>query len=402
MRIIALHRFFTPEKNPYGDILGAICGAWSRAGHDVTVLTALPPNGDAERSEYVDGVQIIREPVQTESSPARRLFNWIVFPLRMAIRVVSMSGKIDVVMCATVPQVSMGWCVSLAAKLRGAAFIYHCMDLHPEVGALSGEFSNPLVYRVLRFLDTQTMRRAERIVVLSSDMVSTVQGRMERLGRKTTVLNNFALPSVEDDAERPEAPLTEARPEVMRVVFTGNLGRYQGLDALIRAHAALPADMQVELVLMGGGRHAEGLRSLSGGIRSSSSVVFMDPATPARAKGLMRTADLGVVSLAPRVIRYAFPSKTATYLDSGLPVLVICETDSQLARDTRLGGYGFIARPGEVTSIREALVSAHNAFRTPEWVAIQDAARRAGQLMTSDCCLPRWEALLATLQRERE
>ncbi len=50
-----------------------------------------------------------------------------------------------------------------------------------------------------------------------------------------------------------------------------------------------------------------------------------------QARALLRTADLGLVSLTPGVIAYAYPSKTATYLAEGLPLLVMVEPDSELA-----------------------------------------------------------------------
>ena len=65
--------------------------------------------------------------------------------------------------------------------------------------------------------------------------------------------------------------------------------------------------------------------------------------TTAQARAVLATADLGLVSLMPDVITFAYPSKTASYLAEGLPVLVAVEPDSSLARassrETRVGGH---------------------------------------------------------------
>ena len=76
--------------------------------------------------------------------------------------------------------------------------VYHCMDLHPEIGRLSGEFANPVAYRILARLDAATMRRATAVVVLSEDMARSVARRDPALADKVVVLNNFALPQFGD------------------------------------------------------------------------------------------------------------------------------------------------------------------------------------------------------------
>ncbi len=85
--------------------------------------------------------------------------------------------RYDVVMCSTVPPVLLGMATSLAARRRGARFVYHCMDVHPEIGELSGDFALPGLARVLARIDLATCRRAALIVVLSQDMRSALLRR---------------------------------------------------------------------------------------------------------------------------------------------------------------------------------------------------------------------------------
>ena len=105
------------------------------------------------------------------------------FPCCRGARLATLRG-VDAVMCSTVPQVTLGFVVSALCRLQRRRFVYHCMDLHPEIGALSGEFAHPLVYRCLLTLDTATMRRADVIVVLSADMKQSVVRRDPSLSAK--------------------------------------------------------------------------------------------------------------------------------------------------------------------------------------------------------------------------
>ncbi len=59
-------------------------------------------------------------------------------------------------------------------------------------------------------------------------------------------------------------------------------------------------------------------------------------------RALLAVSDLGLVSLAPGVIRFAYPSKMATYLGAGVPVLVGVEPDSAMARIVVDSGAGAV------------------------------------------------------------
>src|SRR5699024_5609558 len=119
--------------------------------------------------------------------------NAVLFPVAVFFRVLISRGY-DVVMCSTFPPVLLGALVSLAARLKRAQFIYHCMDLHPEIGSLSGEFRAPWVYRLLMRIDLRTCRRATAIVVLSDDMRDVLTARDPGLAERIHVINNFDLP----------------------------------------------------------------------------------------------------------------------------------------------------------------------------------------------------------------
>ena len=98
----------------------------------------------------------------------------------------------------------------------------------------------------------------------------------------------------------------------------------------------------MRLVLMGEGGAKAGLAHIRENAEPSrrKRLVLRPHGTSDEARALMREADLGLVSLVPGVIAYAYPSKTATYLSEGLPVLAAVEADSSLARDVEAWGVG--------------------------------------------------------------
>jgi glycosyltransferase involved in cell wall biosynthesis len=316
------------------------------------------------------------------------------FSLLVFFRVI-VGGRYDLVMCSTAPPVLLGWLTSLAARLRRARFVYHCMDLHPEIGRLSGDFARPWVYRLLLRMDSATCRRAAAVVVLSPDMRAALIERDPRLADRVLVLNNFDIPSFEPG--KPEPGVRRPDPDMLTVAFTGNIGRYQGLETI--AEAVLAPDERlshVRLILMGEGGAKAGLNELAENAAPGrrNRLVLLPHGTSDEARALMREADLGLVSLVPGVIAYAYPSKTATYLSEGLPVLAAVEPDSGLAREILEWGVGGVLCVETTDSVVNALAAWSK--RKEELATMRGRAADAWrEHFSADAQLKEWDGLLA-------
>jgi hypothetical protein len=129
-------------------------------------------------------------------------------------------------------------------------------------------------------------------------------------------------------------------------------------------------------------------------------VTLLPHGTTAQAREVMRGADLGLVSLMPGVIAYAYPSKTASYLSEGLPVLAAVEPDSELAKDVVAWGVGGVLPVDGVGAVTDALAG---------WVArkpqLRDMRARAAEVwreqFSATAKLEAWNALLADVLASR-
>jgi glycosyltransferase involved in cell wall biosynthesis len=397
LRILTIHRYYWPDAPPYASLLRTIVARWSASGHHVDVLTSQPsykPELANERRpsrEQVDAATVHRIAMRPDrSGRGRRVLNLVRFPALVAWRILR-GPRYDVVMCSTAPPVLLGAAVSWAAHRRGATFVYHCMDVHPEIGAISGEFANAWVRRVLLALDRAACRRAAAVVVLSGDMRDSLLRRDPSLADRIVVINNFDLPDF--DATSVPTPLA-ASPDRLRVVFTGNIGRFQALEPIVSALLEGEGPDDVELVLMGeGGAKADLVRRVEAAPADRRSRVrFLPHGSPAEARALAETADLGLVSLTPGVIAYAYPSKTATYLAASLPVLLAVDAGSELARTVVEAGVGAVL-PNDAAGIREVLSDL--AARRDDLVAMRVRAREVwAKEFSAEETLPRWDWLL--------
>lgn len=344
-KILLVHKHFYPDTPPYASMLAMISKHLASKGNDVSVFTAQPSYGNKKREGK--SVEVMFNLIKVKrvyllfnlwGSKISLALDMIYFPFRVFLEV--LFGRYDVVSVSTVPQVTLGFFSMLACKISRAKLIYHCMDIHPEIGKLSGEFSNPFVYKLLSYLDSRTVKYADQIIVLSSDMKRSLsRGGSPYSGGRVMVVNNLSLDTVSrsiEDSIEPDKYLKES--DSFRLIFAGNIGRFQGLEVLVEAFNLLDIDTNLELVFLGEGKAKNRLERIS----CHPKIKFFAHVDIPTARKIIGEADLGIVSLSPQIIKYAFPSKTSTYLDLGVPVFSIVE-ESDLADMILSNGVGIVS-----------------------------------------------------------
>ena len=363
MRVLLIHRYFWPDAPPYGHMLKKIGERLAADGRDVTVLTSQTPYKTEFKvekrpwNEVINGVKVER--VWTWDTGRWRSLtqslNAVMFSLRVFFHI--LPRRYDVVMISTIPQILGGAAVRLACLSSGSRYIYHCMDLHPEIMLHAGLIRRGMVYGLLERIDSMTINGSEMTVALSGDMKNTLLGRGGIRPEKIKVINNFEL---KDDTEAPsqrhEAFLK--RKDRFRVIFAGNIGAFQGLENLMLAARLLEKRAEIEFVFMGEGKRLAKLMEMAGPMKGRT--VNFIPHQPVHvARRIIADADLGVISLDKGVYRHAFPSKLMTYSCEGIPSLAIVEADSELARMVADNGLGYSVAQGDPASIANAIENAY-------------------------------------------
>jgi glycosyltransferase involved in cell wall biosynthesis len=353
LRILAIHRYYWPDSPPYASMLRRIVASWCEQGHQVDILSSQPSykasadNHPRPRCETVDSATVNRLTLPSESGrPFVRLLN----ALRLSAAIIYtavVKQRYDVIMVSTSPPVVAGFVVAFAAKLTKARFVYHCMDIHPEIGRISGEFGHPFVFNTLLKLDSWSCRQADPVVVLSKDMELALRERAGGENLRIQVINNFSLP---DDEHNESGDVDwEYSGNKFILLFAGNVGRFQGLETLVEAMGQIKHRADIEAVIMGDGAAKKDLQSEAERIGARVRFVGLQPVQVA--KQAMKQADVGFVSLVPGLYKFAYPSKTMTYLEQGCPLLAAVEAESQLARDVVENNLGCVVPNGCVSAL---------------------------------------------------
>lgn len=398
MKLLLTHRFFWPDTAPYAVMLRAIGDALAEAGHEVHVMSSIPSYranakaGVKPSQERLGAVNVKRIWVFSDErrNPLRRLANVALYS--WALFVTILRQRPDLVSASTFPPVIAAWSASLAARLTGARFVYHMQDIHPEVSQLSGgTLGRGLPMRVLRWLDNQTLRRSDAIVVLSEDMANSLCARgLDPL--PIHVINNLSLDIAGGEAVQPPAELRK-RGGKRRVIFAGNLGRFQQLPLLAEGVSRLfDTHLDLELFFLGDGT---ALRELEERWEGHAQVSFAGFLPFDQAKVLIEEADIGLVSLLPGIYRVAYPSKVLSYAALGLPMLALVEPESELAKSLRQGGVGAVPDAHTPDAIAVALKDLLERQVTPEEVQTwHETIAGRTQILSS------WRALMQGLGRQ--
>jgi len=188
-RVLLVHRFYAPDVTTYSQMLAMMATQLKFDGHDASVFTSQPsyngiydgPTLPARRTE--DGVTVFRCNIPGGGSSVGRLLGGVLFGLRLIVHAAMHRKRYDVIMVSTVPPVLMGLCGLAASRLANAKLIYHCMDLYPEIAIASGHAPAGPITRIARALDSYTVNRAAKTIVLSHDMKDTLALRGARVDR---------------------------------------------------------------------------------------------------------------------------------------------------------------------------------------------------------------------------
>lgn len=390
-KILVAHRYYWPDSPPYALILKELVDEWRAHGHTVDVLSSLPSYKassaqlSALRFEAEEFGSTWRLPLESEAGrPLRRVYNAVRLGLALLWR--ALLGRYDVIMISTAPPILAGFFAAVAARVTRAKFIYHCMDIHPEIGRISGEFSNALVFRLLRSLDAWSCRAARQVVVLSEDMAESIRSRPHCDAVQCSVINNFALPS--GKSERAYVPgWPDAR---FVLLFAGNVGRFQGLEQVVEAMVLLKGRADISFVVMGEGVIREQLEMEAQSRGANIKFIAHQPIEVAKAA--MRMASACYLGLRQGVHRYAYPSKTMTYLEQGAPIIASIEPKSSVARDLERWGCGVNVRPDDAAALASAIQAL--ADDDERLTHLRGLARAACREFSCEVILKRWQHLI--------
>lgn len=220
---------------------------------------------------------------------------------------------------STDPPVLVPFIVMLYARLFGAQYVYHLQDIHPEAANVVIQV-NRYLYGLLRKLDCMAMSKADQLITITDEMAEEIRSRSGTPAPIHVIPN----PAVSFDA------VDFTSQKKLGFSFCGNAGRLQRIPLIINAiEQYLNDGGTLEFVFAGSGVFSGQLQELSA---KYEQVNYLGLVSPHQAAQVNVDYEWALLPIEDEVTRYAFPSKTSSYVFSGAKILAICGRNTSVAK----------------------------------------------------------------------
>lgn len=363
MRLVIVTQWFDPEPTIKG--VSFARGLVER-GYAVEVITGFPnyPTGRVYpgyrlrlfKRELIDGVVVTRLPLYPShgASIIGRVANYASFAISVAVYGLFFMRRADVIY-AYHPPLTVGLASVLIGGIRRVPIVYDIQDLWPDTLSATGMIRSSVVLSILEAACRFVYRFVDEIAVLSLGFKKALVSRGVPED-KITVIHNWADEQTLRRSPRCASLVPSKSSAEFLVVYAGNIGKAQGLEAVLDATQYIgDISRRVRLMLVGDGIERCRLESLAKE-RGYAGVEFVDPVPFSEIGPFLARADALLVHLSPDpLFEITIPSKTQAYLCIGRPVIMAVGGE---AADliVRSGG-GVVAKPGDPVSIASAISS---------------------------------------------
>ncbi|MDD9207501.1 glycosyltransferase family 4 protein [Georgenia sp. 10Sc9-8] len=366
-RIGLITQWYDPESGS-AQTPGVIARHMRKRGHSVSVLTGFPnyPAGKLYPGyrlrwysrEDRDGVAVHRAPLWPDHAPSagRRALNYLSFAVGATIVGMRVLRDVQVNLVYSSPITAAVPALVLRAIAR-IPFVLQVQDMWPQTVMESGFLAGrgAVVERGLQRFCDYVYRRARSIAVTSPGMKDLITSRGIP-PEKVLVVPNWSdersFYPVEPDAALKDH-LGLERP--FTVMYAGNVGDLQALDALIDAAAVLKERTDIGFAIVGDGvQRAKLEHEVSE--RALKNVSFHEPQPFSRMAAVLALGDVQFVSLKDMpLFRTTVPSKLQATLAAGRPILGALRGDAE--EIITAAQAGVVVEPESVQGIVNAILS---------------------------------------------
>ncbi|MDN3649320.1 glycosyltransferase [Reinekea marina] len=219
---------------------------------------------------------------------------------------------------STDPPVLVPFIVMVYCKFSSSKFIYHIQDIHPEAADVVIPV-NKFMFNALKGIDSLVIRQADLLITITTEMREEIRTRSHTI-KPIAILSN---PSVSFE----QSSLSQSKK--LGFTFCGNAGRLQRIPLLISSISRYCDNGgKLPFVFAGAGVYAQSLRDLA---KKYPNVEYLGQISSEEAAKLSSTFTWALLPIEDEVTRFAFPSKSSSYVFSGAFIAAICGEHTSVA-----------------------------------------------------------------------
>ncbi|OYR41425.1 glycosyltransferase family 4 protein [Halorubrum sp. Eb13] len=340
-RVVVASQHYPPDKSGNASRVSDTCSRLAAEGWEVTVLAPPPafPHGQFDRSwdrkttDTRDGVTVHRlwawQPTLEDPGFISRMAYYLLFPIHAFLWLLFNYRTYDAVITSS-PPIFTGMAALPFGLLSRKSWIVDVRDLWIDASVGLGFIEEGgVLERVSRAYERVVLRTADRVTVTTTVLGERLESQYGIDDRKIVHLPN----GVETAEFRP----TDGK-SASTIVYTGNVGHAQDLEACIKALSEMDSDTAT-LRIVGDGDIRNDLDELVSEEGLDDRVEFTGLVPREEIPGILDNAAIGVAPLkSDDVLEYAIPTKAYEYMAFRLPVVATGIGEIEVLIDESEGG----------------------------------------------------------------
>ncbi len=333
--ILVISQYFYPEQFRINDM----CAEWVKRGYKVTVLTGYP---NYPQGEYYDGygwfkrtrqrwkgVDIIRIPLTARGQGSVKLaLNYFSFVVSGFFWALTTNVKADYVFTFEVSPMTQALIGTWYSKRRKIPNYLYVQDLWPENVEIVTGIHSPLVIKPIEAMVNHIYKHCDVIFATSPSFVKEIQKRVKKDKSKVKYLPQYA-----EDFYKPveRKPVPEIpNDDSFKIIFTGNIGKAQGLDILPKTAKLLKGKEKVKFVIVGDGRDKDNFLKQIADNGVQDMFIMIDRQPPERIPELLAACDAAFISFMPDpLFEKTIPAKLQSYMACGMPIIAAANGETK-------------------------------------------------------------------------
>ncbi len=247
---------------------------------------------------------------------------------------------------------------ALGAALKqrfGCRLVYNVRDLYPDIAYANRALKNSALLTLLTRANSFAYRHADEVVTLGHDMAERIIAKGVRAS-KVSVIPDWVDTNLIQPVSR--NPFRTQFGERFVVMYSGNIGLSQHLEAVLEAAARVASQPAIIFALIGEGARKPALMKHARE-RGLTNVVFLPYRPKEELAESLGAADLHLIPLMRGAAGCLVPSKIYGILAAGRPFVAMMEADAEVARIACEDRIGFVVEPGDSVALADTILSAN-------------------------------------------
>lgn len=329
MRILFITQYFPPEKGAVRRIF-EFARHFSKEGHDVSVVTAIPnyPDGIVPQKyrgkfyyyEEIKNIKVHRNWVLPASNnqPKKRMAGFLTFLISTIWNSRKVKGNYDLLIASS-PPISTPLVGFIMSKIKKCRFVLEIRDIQPQSSEDFGNLKPSLFTRMLKRYMNYMYNKADQIIGVTDGISEFLRNSSKDQSKVFTVKSGVSQEFINSEANGIRKKFGWS--EKFLVMYAGTLGWAHSLEIFIESARQLNHKSDIKFVFVGDGQKRS---VLEGMVRDYNlkNVEFVGAQPLNIIPDFLQASDVLVHCMKDvPVAKGNLPSKLFEYMAVGKPIL---------------------------------------------------------------------------------